>query len=90
MLVQRWIPSISTINQSLVKYWGIVIYEILNIAMMFIMATVFLDLMDKRESQVLDLKDVFTHKWYLRLASSLGMCVGFSALNSNFMDILSY
>ena len=50
MLVQKWIPSISTINQSLVKYWGIVIYEILNLAMMFIMVTVFLDLMDQRDS----------------------------------------
>ena len=44
MLVQWWIPCISTVNESLVRYWGIVIYEVLNLALMFILATVFLDL----------------------------------------------
>ena len=61
MLVQWWIPCISTVNESLVKFWGIVIYEALNLALMFILATVFLDLWSQRDTSIVDLNDVFTH-----------------------------
>jgi hypothetical protein len=74
----------------LVRYWGIVIYEVLNLALMFILATVFLDILDQKDSNVIDLKDVFTHGWYLRLASSIGMCVALLALSSNIYDFSAY
>lgn len=90
MLVEWWIPCISSINESLVRYWGIVIYESLNLALMYILATGFLDIYDQRDSMVIDLKDVFTHGWYLRIASSIGMIVALLSLSSNIYDIFSY